>query len=269
VLPRWPLVALVATLLAALAGLSACGGSSDGSDTDPAQVDATSAPDQGACRALTPDDAKQPSNATRTVPCTDKHTAETFAVEQLPAEYADAGYDATRVATYASTTCTAKLQEFLGADESTVMRSVLSWVWFRPSQDAWDKGARWFRCDVVGGSAGSSYAALPASADGLLTGRPEDSWMACVNGPSVQSSPKVPCTAKHNWRAVTTIKVGDPDDAYPGSAKVEATTKDYCSSSVAAWLGYPKSYDYGYTWFQRSEWDAGNRRSVCWAETAA
>ena len=31
------------------------------------------------------------------------------------------------------------------------MRTVLSWAWFRPSEEAWDQGARWYRCDVVGG----------------------------------------------------------------------------------------------------------------------
>ena len=46
------------------------------------------------------------------------------------------------------------------------------------------------------------------------------------------------------------------------------TTRDYCSKSVGAWLGYPVDYDYGYTWFHEPEWDAGNRRSVCWAKTS-
>ena len=46
------------------------------------------------------------------------------------------------------------------------------------------------------------------------------------------------------------------------------TTRDYCSKSVGAWLGYPVDYDYGYTWFHEPEWIAGNRRSVCWAKTS-
>ena len=93
--------------------------------------------------------------------------------------------------------------------------------------------------------------------------------MVCVNGPSVQGAPKIPCSQKHNWRAVTTIKVGDPEDPYPGDRVVEVTTRDYCSRSVGAWLGYPPEYDYGYTWFHEGEWKAGNRRSVCWAATTA
>ena len=67
---------------------------------------------------------------------------------------------------------------------------------------------------------------------------------------------------------VKPIKLGEPDDAYPGDTAAEKTTRDYCSKSVAAWLGYPVDYDYGYTWFHEAEWDAGNRRSVCWAKTS-
>ena len=100
---------------------------------------------------LTPEDVAQPSNATRTVDCEDEHTAETFAVGDLPDELEDAAYDAEELGAFAYKTCSAKFQKFLGADESTVMRTIVSWAWFRPSEKAWEKGARWYRCDIVGG----------------------------------------------------------------------------------------------------------------------
>mgnify|MGYP006181110551 CR=1 FL=1 len=34
-------------------------------------------------------------------------------------------------------------------------------------------------------------------------------------------------------------------------------------------MGYPESFDYGYTWFGEKEWNAGNRWAVCWAVTEA
>ncbi|MBU1801042.1 MAG: septum formation family protein, partial [Actinobacteria bacterium] len=153
-------------------------------------------------------------------------------------------------------------------DVSVTMRSILTWVWFRPSQKAWDSGARWYRCDAVGGGEQSAtLLTLPDTARGLLEGRPEDAWMACVKGPSVSGSATIPCTKAHDWRAVTTIKLGEPAEAYPGDAQVETTTRDFCSDSVGAWLNYPVDFDYGYTWFHEPEWDAGNRRSICWAKT--
>ncbi len=80
-------------------------------------------------------------------------------------------------------------------------------------------------------------------------------------------SKKVPCTEKHDWRAVTAIKLGKPSDPYPGDRLVQVKTRDYCSDWVGAWMNYPVGYEFGYTWFHEAEWRAGNRRSVCWAKT--
>lgn len=253
--------------LAALSLLVACGEQTD-SNADPDQVDSVEAPELGACRVLTPEDVAKPSNATRTVDCAQKHTAQTYAVGQLPDDLEDADYDDKALGEFAYRTCSAKFQEFLGADESLVMRTVVSWAWFRPSEDAWDEGARWYRCDVVGGGEQSQeYAQLPETAEGLLLGRPKDRWMVCVAGESVSDAPKIPCSQEHDWRAVTTIKLGEEDDPYPGDREVEVTTRDFCSESVGAWLNYPVDYEFGYTWFHEAEWEAGNRRSVCWAKT--
>ncbi|MBC2962036.1 septum formation family protein [Nocardioides deserti] len=261
-------VRLLPALLLATALLVGCGTDPQGGDTDPDQVDAVEVPELGACRVLTPDDVARASNATRTVPCSERHTAQTYAVGELPEELRDAAYDDEELGAFAYQTCSKRFQELLGADESLVMRTVVSWAWFRPSQEAWEDGARWYRCDIVGGGEESEeYVALPETAEGLLLGRPQDRWMVCAVGPSVDAGTKVPCSREHDWRAVTTIKVGDQDDEYPGDRVVEVTTRDFCSESVGAWLGYPVEYDFGFTWFHEAEWQAGNRRSVCWART--
>lgn len=254
---------VVPFFVAALLTLAAC------SNKDPDLADSLEAPELGACRALTPEDVAQPSNATRPVKCTDDHTAQTYAVGQLPEDYDDAGYNDPELGAWAYQACSTKFEKFLGADESLVMRAMVSWAWFRPSEKAWDDGARWYRCDVVGGGEQSkAYAPLPVTAEGLLQGRPDDRWMVCVAGPTVTGSVRIPCTETHNWRAVTTIKLGEPSDPYPGDRLVEVTTRDYCSTSVSAWLSYPLDFDFAYTWFHEAEWDAGNRRSICWAATS-
>ncbi|WP_395657803.1 septum formation family protein [Nocardioides sp.] len=258
---RLAVLALAAVLL---------GGTLGGCGDDPAPAD-TSAPDLGACRVLAPADVEKPSNDSAAVDCSDDHTAETYAVGQLPGSFDDVDYDDEELGAWAYETCSKAFQDFLGADESLVMRTVVSWAWFRPSKEAWDAGARWYRCDVVGGGEQSKeYVDLPTSAKGLLLGRPTDDWMVCADGPTVSGSVKVPCSEPHQWRAVTTISLvslGDKDADYPGDRLVEVTTRDFCSKSVGAWLNYPVDYDYGYTWFHQAEWEAGNRRSVCWART--
>ena len=266
-LPR--VLGLALPALLALGVLTGCGEEDQGSNADPSQVDSVEIPELGACRELTPDDVADASNATETVDCSEPHTAQTYAVGELPEELHDAGYDDEEVGRFAYRTCADGFEKFLGADESLVLRTIVSWAWFRPSEKAWEDGARWYRCDVVGGSEESEeFVELPETARGLLQGRLDDRWLVCADGDTVASSTKVPCTEEHQWRAVTTIKLGEPSDPYPGDRVVEVTTRDYCSDSVGAWLNYPVDYQYGYTWFHEAEWEAGNRRSVCWARTA-
>jgi hypothetical protein len=253
---------VVALLVGAAFALLGCG------DDPGPSPDAIKTPVLGACRVLTPDDVAQPSNDSAAVACTGEHTAETFAVGQLPASFDDADYDDPKLGAWAYSACSSKFQDFLGADESLVMRTVVSWAWFRPSEAAWDDGARWYRCDLVGGGEQSKeFVDLPTTGKGLLLGKPKDRWLVCADGPTVAGSVKVPCTQPHSWRAVTTITLGDKGEDYPGDRVVEVTTRDYCSKSVGAWLNYPVDYDFGYTWFHKAEWEAGNRRSVCWAKT--
>ncbi len=226
------------------------------------------APRAGACRVLTAADVAEASNDTAPVDCAVEHTAQTYAAGPLPASFADVGYDDPALGAFAYRTCQRGLERFLGADESLALRTVLSWAWFRPDEQQWADGARWYRCDVVaGGAAGAPHLPLPPDASGLLADGPADRWSVCADGETVPSSPKVACSQPHRWRAVTTIKLGSPEDTYPGDRAVEVTTRDFCSDSVGAWLGYPADYDYGYTYFHAAEWAVGNRRSVCWART--
>jgi hypothetical protein len=254
---------LASALLLLVAG---CGGGigSQGEEDRPAAV-----PELGACRMLTPDDIAAPDNDSEVVPCGEEHTAETFAVGTFPTKLA-AGAEVgdSALGAYIFKTCSEKFQSFLGGDESTVMRSMLTWAWFRPSEEVWEEGARWYRCDVVAGNEESEQLRdLPRTAEGLLLGRPDDTWMTCAVGETVDGSEKVPCSQAHDWRAVTTIMVGRTDDSYPGDRVVEVRTRDFCSDSVGAWMNYPVDYEFGYTYYREAEWSAGNRRSICWART--
>jgi hypothetical protein len=259
---------LLLVLLLPLTALAACGGKEIPAGADPAQVDSTKVPQVGACRNLRRAEIAQPTNAGKLVPCTEPHNAETFAAGELPGRFAKADYDDPDLDTWAYSTCGSALSEHLGATESVVMRAILSWVWFRPSESAWDHGARWYRCDVIGGGAGARhYLDLPTTTKGLMAEKPDDHWMTCARGADPDHGAKLPCSKPHSWRAVSVIKVGEPGDPYPGDAIIANKSKEFCSSSVKAWLGYPTDYDFAYTWFSEPEWKAGNRRSVCWAKT--
>jgi hypothetical protein len=277
---------IAVAVLLVLVGLSGCGGgstlddmggdggppdssdtsgSSDSSDTSRSEGSrATGEPEVGACRVLTAEDVAQPSNDTEPVRCREDHTAETFFVGELAA---DASYDDPALAAEVYDACQKRWMKFTGANESLALRTVLSWAWFRPTEEQWDEGARWFRCDVVAGlDRPDGLIPLPTSSEGVLLGIPPDRWMACVNADTVQEAPFLPCTEEHTWRAVSTIVVSEKK-AYPGDRLVEVLSRDYCSDSVLAWLDYPPQYDYGYTYFGKPEWEAGNNRAICWART--
>jgi len=259
--------ATLVVLLLLLTGCSSAAGRS-GDNPTPSAAQARRPPALGACRSLAPRDIDQATDGSPTVPCSGSHTAQTFAVGTFPAAVAAKGMHSATLGAYVYRRCHPRFQRFLGADQSLVLRSTLTWAWFRSSSAAWKAGGHTWRCDVLGGGQQSKgFVPLPRTARGLLLGKPDDRWLVCVDGPTVSGSVKIPCSRPHTWRAVTTVVLGKAGDAYPGDRLSEVRTRDYCSGSVGAWMNYPVDYDYGYTWFHAAEWKTGNRRSICWAKT--
>jgi hypothetical protein len=263
-----PLAAALAALVLTTTGCTErAEGERPEADRRTAEAVPVDPPELGACRVLAPADIAAASNDADPVPCRRaEHTAQTFLVGTFQRRLAGLEHDDPRLGAHVFETCDRQFRRFTGADESLALRSILSWAWFRPTQEQWDAGARWFRCDVVGGTEDSTeLVTLPRTAKGVLLGIPGDRWIACVAGPEVAGAPRIPCTEPHDWRAATTVVVGKPKERYPGDRLVEVLSRDYCSRSVGAWMNYPLDYEYAYTWFHQAEWQAGNRRSVCWA----
>ena len=53
----------------------------------------------------------------------------------------------------------------------------------------------------------------------------------------------------------------------PATGWSRSTPATSARTRSAPGSNYPVDYDFGYTWFHEAEWEAGNRRSVCWAKT--
>lgn len=252
----------VLVLLAALTAgsmLTGCGGDNPS--------DSTTAPKRLACHDLDIGDLRHHTDDTAPVSCKQRHTAQTFFVGSFPKRLGE-DYNTKEQGAYVFDRCTPAFEKFLGIDDSLTLRIELSWAWFAPSEEGWSDGARWFRCDVVGGRSGSvSLRALPRTAKALFRGRPPDAWLSCRRGNDFKTATRLPCSQRHDWRAVSAIKLGEPDDPYPGDRFSEVRARDYCSDAVGAWMGYAPNFAYAYTWFHKAEWEAGNRRAVCWART--
>ena len=139
-----------------LAGLLGACDAKDVKDVVPGGEPADlSAPDNGLCRDLDTDAVKALSDDTDPVDCSKEHTAETFHVGSFDETATkDAEYDDPQLAATVSRTCRARFRTFTGATDSLALRTVVTWAWWRPSEDAWKAGARWYRCDVVARSSG-------------------------------------------------------------------------------------------------------------------
>ena len=116
-------------------------------------------------------------------------------------------------------TCSTKFTKFLGADESLAMRTVLTG---RGSGPRRTRGTR-----APGGTAATSSAAatrprsyvdLPADRQG-----PAAAARRPVAGlrrrPDRRRVGEDPVLGAHDWRAVSTIKLGEPEDPYPGDRR--------------------------------------------------
>jgi hypothetical protein len=231
-------------------------------------ADSTTPPRTGSCRDLRAADLDSTSNSTTVVACIRRHTAQTFLVGALPRSTGQA-YDDARQATYAEAACTKAFGAYLGADEDQVLRAWLSWSWFGPSERGWQRGARWFRCDVVGGPRGTrTLASLPTPAEGMFATSPPDAWLTCSQGAEVVGGTKVPCSVPHTWRAATTVEIGKPAASYPGDRVVAARSRDRCHDSIGTYLHHPASFGFAVTAFGAEDWATGTRRSICWARTS-
>ena len=260
------LLALVALLLAVLLG--GC----DAKDVkravpggEPADL---SAPENGLCRDLDAAAVAAATDDTEPLDSAEEHTPQTVHVGSVDeAATKDTAYGDESLGATVARTCRPRFLRFTGATDSLTLRTVVTWAWWRPSEAAWKKGARWFRCDVVSRSTADHLAPLPRTAKGLLLGIPAARWMVCADGPKVADAPRVACTEKHTWRAVSAVSVGKKRDPWPGSRLVEVRTRDFCSDWVGAWTNYSLDYEFAYTWFGKDDWASGNRLSVCWART--
>ena len=227
-----------------------------------------SAPDTGLCRDLSAEAVDAETDDTEPVDCTEDHTAETFYVGSFDEdETADTAYDDASLGATVTKACGTRFRRYTGATDSLALRTVVTWAWWRPSEEAWDAGARWFRCDVVARSTADALAPLPRTTKGLLLGIPAARWMVCADGPALAKAPRVACTEKHTWRAVSAVSIGKERDPWPGSRLVEVRSRDFCSDWVGAWTNYSLDYEFAYTWFGKDDWASGNRLSVCWART--
>lgn len=236
----------------------------------PAEVVAPEVPNDGACYRLTFDQATEPTNRSRPVPCTRRHNAQTIHVGRLDTtvDGQAVAVDSDHVQRQIAKVCPRRLAEHLGGTQEARDLSRFEVVWFSPSVEEADLGARWFRCDVIALAATDTLAALPAPrrlAGILDTEAGRSSFGLCGTArPGERGFERVVCARRHSWRAIATIPL-EGGRRYPGPGRVRTAGDAPCTDAARDVAADSLQFEYGWEWPTREQWAAGQRFGYCWA----
>lgn len=261
--------------------LTACSGSGD-PDAGPSTTPTTAAsspvaeesraaepppaPDEDACYRLRYDDAVAPTVDRRPVPCAEEHTSQTYLVGQLDLVVGGhlVAVDSERVQEQVSTTCPERLGGLVGGSLEQQRLTMLRSVWFTPTVPESDRGADWFRCDVIALARSGELAPLAVQMRGVLaTEEGRDRFGMCGTAePGTEGFQRVICSARHTWRAVGTVPF-EPGD-YPGEEQVRTAGEGPCQDVGRAAADDPLNFRWGYEWPTREQWESGRTWGLCW-----
>lgn len=259
------LAALLSTA-AALAALTACGGHPRTTPSPTVLPSATAVPlpADHACYALTYDEAVAPGTQSTPVPCSQAHTSQTYAVGQV-SDLLDGhllGVGSAQVQHQVATVCPKQLAAFVGGTPQQRQLSMLKPVWFTPTRADSDKGADWYRCDVVVVAGAAKLSSVTGTLQGAL-GK-GDAWSMCGTAePGTPGFSRVPCGQPHTWKALSVVPL--PAGAYPGQAAAKAAGQATCKKAGQNVAKDALKYQWGYEWPTADQWAAGQTYGICWA----
>lgn len=227
------------------------------------------APERGACYRLRFDQLTEPTNGSRTVPCSKRHDAQTIHVGRLDTvvDGHAVTVDSDRVIRQLSTECPRRLAAYVGGGPQERRLSRIEVVWFSPTLEQSDRGADWFRCDVVALAGGEALFRLPPPRrlKGLLDSPRASTYSLCgTAAPGERDFSRVICGRRHSWRAVATIAIPG-GKAYPGTAEVRDSGDEACRDRVRSRAEDPLKFRYGWEWPTREQWNGGQHFGYCWA----
>jgi hypothetical protein len=223
------------------------------------------------CYDLDHDEAVAAVSDARPTSCERPHTARTYAVGELPTLVDGhlVAVDSARARRAPARACPDRLATFLGGDRDDLRLSMFRPVWFTPSVEQSDRGANWYRCDVVVVAGDEELAPLTGRLEGVL-GRDAGSaayGMCGTAEPGTSAFERVACVRPHTWRAVEVVELGDGD--YPGVASVRAAGQAPCEDVGRDRADDPLSFRWGYEWPTREQWRSGVTWGLCWVPDAS
>lgn len=256
--------------------VGACTGDDDPSGspepTEPAATQSTAPappapPKVGACYDLTFDAAVAPTSEVEATACTGPHTSETVAVGTIDAVVDGhlLAVDSEHVQAQVASACPQQLIRYVGGTPRNLRLSMIRPTWYTPTVEESDRGADWYRCDAVVLAGAESLAKVTGSLKGALNRpRPRPQHAMCgTAAPDAKNFRRVPCSAKHSWRAIDVVTF--EEGKYPGLKKVRAAGRTRCEDAGADVAEDPLDFRWGYEWPTKAQWKTGQNYGRCWA----
>jgi hypothetical protein len=217
-------------------------------------------PSVGECRSLTIAEASAASDTSDPIPCSTAHTARVIAVPSLPSGVGYPDLDtAAKLDRVAVKLCYPAFRAALGQNDKVRDRSAYAYLYFVPTADQRDAGARWLRCDLTLRH-GGRLADLPTDAVPALSGtRLPAKVKRCLAGTNLRTTV---CTATHRYRSTGAFTVAL--ERYPGRAALLRIGRKRCPALVST------DGDFRFTWAPKTLWNLVHDRTiVCYSHTSS
>jgi hypothetical protein len=216
------------------------------------------APTVGACSTMTAKQSDAQADRSTVVPCSQAHTAKVAGVVQLP-DALDYSSGTGKLYRAMVDRCKPQWNALLGRTHAVRDSSAYQLVWFIPTKNQRQHGARWMSCSVVLRQ-GTRLAKLPTNKAPLLpSGKLRDRIHRCLLA-TTTAAITTRCSAKHGWRATGSFVVASKK--FPGAKAVNRTARTKCASRVNPRRAYR------WTYWTKVNWQVGGDRAViCYTKT--
>lgn len=259
---------VVATSALALLILSACTNTDDPTSSPSPTVapERVKAPPVHACYNLDVAAGLELSNSAPRVSCRKRHTSVTVAVGRIKrtANGKPLPLDSARVQGQIAATCKTNVDTHVGGSTETRRLSRVQAVWFSPSTEQLEAGARWYRCDLVIAGDQTHFAALPRKTSGLLASSTSlNRYGVCgTAAPGASGFRRVACSKAHTWRARASITLS-PGSKYLGAGAAKLADSR-CRDIEARRAVTATRLRWSFEWPTRTQWVSGQRYGLCW-----
>jgi hypothetical protein len=229
------------------------------------------APPAHACYDLDFAAAAEPTTTAAPVRCSGTHTTTTIRVGTIR-PVVDGhllAFDSDTVQKQIAARCRARFTAYVGGDEEAHRLSRLTVVWFSPSLADSDRGALWFRCDLLALAGGDQLAPLPRRTRNLLAEPTAlDRFGTCgTTSPSAARFQRVICSRPHTWRVRGTVDL--PAKASYLGKGAGAAADSTCHDLEARLASDVLKLKWSFEWPTRAQWADGQRYGYCWTPDPA